>query len=52
VDGFDSGGVLDLDPIGVDFPTDSGLIGDGVRVIPRLLRRAKTSLGQASSGLK
>jgi len=36
----------------VHFPTDSGLIGDGVRVVSRLLRRAKAALGQASSGLK
>ena len=34
------------------FPTDSGLIGDGVRVVSRLLRRAKVVLGEAASGLK
>jgi IS5 family transposase len=33
-------------------PTDSGLIGDGVRVVSRLLRRAKSALGEASSALK
>ncbi len=36
----------------IHFPTDSGLIGDGVRVVSRLLRRAKTALGEAASGLK
>jgi IS5 family transposase len=35
----------------IHYPTDSGLIGDGVRVISRLLRRAKTALGEAASGL-
>jgi transposase, IS5 family len=35
----------------VHFPTDSGLIGDGVRVVSRLLRRAKVVLGEAASGL-
>src|SRR4051795_13194216 len=34
------------------FPTDSGLVGDGVRVVSRLLRRAKAVLGEAASGLK
>jgi IS5 family transposase len=29
-------------------PTDSGLMGDGVRVLSRLLRRAKAVVGQAS----
>jgi IS5 family transposase len=33
-------------------PTDSGLIGDGVRVVSRLLRRAKAALGEAATGLK
>src|SRR4051812_28430689 len=32
-------------------PPDSGLIGDGVRVVSRLLRRAKAVLGEAASGL-
>jgi transposase, IS5 family len=36
----------------IHFPTDSGLIGDGVRVVSRLLRRAKAVLGEAASGLK
>ena len=36
----------------IHFPTDSGLIGDGVRVVSRLLRRAKVVLGEAASGLK
>lgn len=36
----------------IHFPTDSGLIGDGVRVVWRLLRRAKVALGEAASGLK
>jgi IS5 family transposase len=35
----------------VHFPTDSGLVGDGVRVVSRLLRRAKAVLGEAASGL-
>jgi IS5 family transposase len=35
----------------IHFPTDSGLIGDGVRVASRLLRRAKAALGEAASGL-
>lgn len=33
------------------FPTDSGLLGDGVRVVSRLLRRAKGVLGEAASEL-
>ena len=33
----------------IHFPTDSGLIGDGVRVISRLLRRARTVLGEAAA---
>jgi IS5 family transposase len=36
----------------IHFPTDSGLIGDGVRVVSRLLRRARSALGEAASGLK
>ncbi len=36
----------------IHFPTDSGLIGDGVRIVSRLLRRAKAALGEAASGLK
>lgn len=35
----------------IHFPTDSGLIGDGVRVVSRLLRRAKSALGEAAVGL-
>jgi len=35
----------------IHFPTDSGLLGDGVRVVSRLLRRAKGVLGEAASGL-
>jgi IS5 family transposase len=35
----------------VHFPTDSGLLGDGVRVVSRLLRRAKAVLGEAASDL-
>src|SRR4051794_29781592 len=36
----------------IHFPTDSGLIGDGVRVVSRLLRRARAVLGEAATGLK
>jgi transposase, IS5 family len=36
----------------IHFPTDSGLVGDGVRVVSRLLRRARAVLGQSASGLK
>ena len=36
----------------IHFPTDSGLIGDGVRVVSRLLRRARAALGEAAFGLK
>ena len=36
----------------IHFPTDSGLVGDGVRVVTRLLRRARAALGEAASGLK
>jgi transposase, IS5 family len=36
----------------IHFPTDSGLVGDGVRVVSRLLRRARAALGDAASGLK
>src|SRR5262245_39726364 len=32
----------------IHYPTDSGLIGDGVRVVSRLLRRAKAALGGAA----
>ena len=35
----------------IHYPTDSGLIGDGVRVLSRLLRRAKGALGEAAAGL-
>jgi transposase, IS5 family len=35
----------------IHYPTDSGLIGDGVRVVSRLLRRAKAVLGEAAFGL-
>jgi transposase, IS5 family len=35
----------------IHYPTDSALLGDGVRVLSRLLRRAKTALGEAASGL-
>ena len=35
----------------IHYPTDSGLIGDGVRVISRLLRRARGVLGEAASKL-
>jgi IS5 family transposase len=35
----------------IHFPTDSGLVGDGVRVVSRLLRRARVVLGEAASGL-
>jgi IS5 family transposase len=35
----------------IHFPTDSGLLGDGVRVVSRLLRRARATLGEAASGL-
>src|ERR1700710_114566 len=33
----------------IHYPTDSGLIGDGVRVISRLLKRARGGLGEAAS---
>lgn len=36
----------------IHYPTDSGLIGDGVRVVSRLLRHAKATLGEAATGLK
>jgi IS5 family transposase len=36
----------------IHYPTDSGLVGAGVRVVSRLLRRAKAALGEAASGLK
>jgi IS5 family transposase len=35
----------------IHFPTDSGLLGDGVRVVSRLLRRAKGVLGEAACEL-
>lgn len=35
----------------IHFPTDSALVGDGVRVVSRLLRRAKAALGEAAAGL-
>src|SRR4051794_6484217 len=35
----------------IHHPTDSALVGDGVRVISRLLRRAKGALGGAAAGL-
>ena len=35
----------------IHYPTDSGLIGDGVRVVSRLLRRAKAVLGEAAAEL-
>src|SRR5690349_14668221 len=35
----------------IHFPADSGLLGDGVRVVSRLLRRAKAVLGEAASDL-
>src|SRR5689334_22813168 len=35
----------------VHFPTDGGLLGDGVRVVSRLLRRARATLGEAAGGL-
>src|SRR4051794_511652 len=31
----------------IHFPTDSGLVGDGVRVVSRPLRRARAALGEA-----
>jgi transposase, IS5 family len=33
----------------IHHPTDSGLLGDGVRVLSRLLRRAKAVMGQPAS---
>lgn len=35
----------------IHYPTDSSLIGDGVRVVSRLLRRARDTLGGAAAGL-
>jgi transposase, IS5 family len=32
----------------IHHPTDSGLLGDGVRVLSRLLRRAKAAVGQTA----
>ena len=34
----------------IHYPTDSGLLGDGVRVLARALRRAKAVLGEAAGG--
>src|SRR4051794_22714086 len=36
----------------IHFPTDSGLVGDGVRVVSRLLRRAPAALGEAAPRLE
>jgi IS5 family transposase len=36
----------------IHFPNDSGLVGDGVRIVSRLLRRARATLGEAASDLK
>ncbi|AMV37394.1 ISNCY-like element ISPlas1 family transposase [Planctomyces sp. SH-PL62] len=35
----------------VHFPTDSGLLVDGVRVVSRLLRRARSALGETAADL-
>src|SRR5437763_10858059 len=35
----------------IHHPTDSGLIGDGVRVVSRLLKKARAVLGEAATGL-
>jgi IS5 family transposase len=35
----------------IHHPSDSGLLGDGVRVLSRLLRRARAVLGEAAAGL-
>jgi transposase, IS5 family len=35
----------------IHYPTDSALVGDGVRVLSRLLRRAKAVLGKAAEAL-
>jgi IS5 family transposase len=35
----------------IHYPTDSGLIGDGVRVVSRLLKRARAVLGEAATKL-
>jgi IS5 family transposase len=35
----------------IHYPTDSALIGDGVRVLSRLLRRARGVLGEAAAGM-
>ncbi|HMB04114.1 MAG TPA: ISNCY family transposase [Isosphaeraceae bacterium] len=35
----------------IHYPTDSALLGDGVRVLSRLLRRAKVVLGKAADAL-
>jgi IS5 family transposase len=36
----------------IHYPTDSGLVGDGVRVASRLPRRARAALGESAVGLK
>jgi IS5 family transposase len=36
----------------IHYPTDSGLVGGGVRVVSRQLRRARAALGEAASGPK
>jgi IS5 family transposase len=35
----------------IHYPTDSGLLGDGVRALSRLFGRAKAALGEAAAGL-
>src|SRR5512135_2004377 len=35
----------------IHYPTDSALLGDGVRVLSRLLKRAQTVLGKAAKSL-
>jgi IS5 family transposase len=35
----------------IHYPTDSALLGDGVRVLSRLLKRARTVLGKAAASL-
>lgn len=36
----------------IHFPTDSGLVGNGVRVVSRTVRRSQAVLGGAAAGLK
>src|SRR5262245_58593301 len=45
---------VDTPPVETDIhsPPDSGLLGDGVRVVSRLLRRARAVRGEAAAGLK